>query len=100
MAKVSCSVTLRGFKADRSGYRALMESVRVQSLVRKAAAGVCGRSNALLSPDGYNRLVGFECKPFQGTLAPGVVVRTKSDHARYSQARHKTLQKAMRGGRG
>ena len=99
MAKVSCSVTFRGFKADRAGYRTHMESVRVQSLVRQAADGVCERANALLSPDGY-RLVGFECKPFQGTLAPGFVVRTKSDHARYSQARHKTLQKAMRGGRG
>lgn len=99
MAKISCSVTFRGFKADRAGYRTLMESVRVQALVRQAADGVCGRANALLSPDGY-RLVGFECKPFQGRLAPGVVVRTKSDHARYSQARHKTLQKAMRGGRG
>lgn len=99
MARVRCAVRMGRFKPDRAGYAALMDSFPVQHATRAAAESVRGGANAILSKDGY-RLVGFECKPFQGTLARGYVVRTKTDHARYSQARHKTLQKALGAARG
>lgn len=99
MARVTCSVRMGRFKPDRAGYAALMDSFPVQHATRAAAESVRGGANAILSKDGY-RLVGFEMKPFQGKLARGYVVRTKTDHARYSQARHKTLQKALGAVRG
>ena len=47
-----------------------------------------------LSDGGY-ALPGHEVKDFQGKLARGRVVRTKTDQARYSEAKRKTLSKAL-----
>lgn len=87
------------FKADKAGYAALMNSGPVQGAVSRPARSVLSAANAALGKDGY-RLPGFEVRPFQGKLAHGFVVRTKTDHARYSQAKRKTLTKALRAAKG
>ena len=82
------------FKADKAGYAALMDSGRVQSVLRGKADAVKRAADSSLSGDGY-ALPGHEVKAFQGKLARGFVVRTKNDHARYAQAKRKTLKKAL-----
>lgn len=62
--------------------------VRAQMLAEACAE----RANGMLSAhDGY-RYPGFEVVPMEMN---GFVVRTKTDHARRSQAKNKTLTKAF-----
>ena len=82
------------FKADKAGYAALMDSAPVQALLRPKAEAVKRAADSGLPDDGY-RYEGHELKEFQGTLAKGYLVRTKTDHARYAQARRKTLERAL-----
>lgn len=88
------SVRFGKFKWDRTGYKALMDSGPVQAAIARPARAVLSAANGMLAADGYER-DGFEVKPFEGKLTRGMVVRTKTDHARYSQAKHKTLTKAL-----
>lgn len=84
------------FKADKAGYAALMNGAEVQSAVDRCADAVKARANASLSPGGYD-YEDFEKCEFQGKLAKGRVVRTKTDHARYSNAKNNTLLKSLGG---
>lgn len=87
-------VSFGKFEWDRAGYAALMDSPAVQGMVESAAQSICAAADAGLSEGGY-RLRGHEVKETQGTLAKGRVVRTKTDQARYTQAKRKTLTKAI-----
>ena len=82
------------FKPNRAGYAALMGSAQVQSLIDAKAEAVKAAADAGLSEGKYEH-EGHEVKDFQGKLARGRVVRTKTDQARYSEAKHKTLSKAL-----
>ena len=84
------------FKMNRSGYIALMNSAGVQGQLEKKANRIKSSANAKLSPDGY-RLEGHEAKPIKGKMANGYLVRTKTNHARYSNAKNNTLLKSLRG---
>ena len=68
------------FKADRAGYAALMNSAPVQSMVERKAQAVKAAADAALSEGGYD-FEGHEVKDFDGVLARGRVVRTKTDQA-------------------
>ena len=87
------------FKPDRAGYAALMDSPKVQSLIDAKAEAVKAAADAGMSEGGY-LFVGHEVKDFQGKLARGRVVRTKTDQARYSEAKRKTLSRALDSARG
>lgn len=84
------------FKMRRSGYIALMNSAGVQGQLEKKANRIKSSANAKLSPDGY-RFEGHETKPIKGKMANGYLVRTKTNHARYSNAKNNTLLKSLRG---
>lgn len=87
------------FKADKAGYADLMASAPVQAVLRKKAAKVKKAADAALSEGGYD-MEGHELKEFEGILAPGYVVRTKTDQARYTQAKRKSLSKALGAAKG
>lgn len=84
------------FKMRRSGYIALMNSAGVQGQLEKKANRIKSSANAKLSPDGY-RFEGHEAKPIKGKMANGYLVRTKTNHARYSNAKNNTLLKSLMG---
>lgn len=87
------------FKPNRAGYAALMGSAQVQSLIDAKAEAVKAAADDGLSEGGYE-YEGHEVKDFQGKLARGRVVRTNTDQARYSEAKCKTLSKALGSARG
>ena len=87
------------FKMSRAGYAALMDSSAVQGVVERKAQAVKSSADEGLSSGGY-RYEGHEVKEVEGKLARGRVVRTKTDQARYSEAKRKTLSKALGAARG
>lgn len=93
------SVKFGKFKMSRAGYAALMDSPGVQSVIDRKARAVKSSADAGLSHGGYD-YEGHEVKEFHGKLARGRVVRTKTDQARYSEAKRKTLSKALGAARG
>ena len=84
------------FKPNRAGYAALMNSAQVQAVIEGQADAV---KASALSDGGYS-YEGHEVKEIEGKLARGRVVRTKTDQARYSEAKRKTLSKALGAARG
>lgn len=87
------------FKPNRAGYAALMNSEQVQAVIDGKADAVRAAADSALSDGGY-RYEGHEVKEIEGKLARGRVVRTKTDQARYSEAKCKTLSKALGAARG
>lgn len=87
------------FKANRAGYAALMNSAQVQAVIDRKADAVKASADSALSEGGYEK-EGHEVKDFEGVLARGRVVRTKTDQARYSEAKRKTLSKALGAAKG
>lgn len=88
------------FVWDRSGYSELMDGHEVQALVQEKAEEIAEKATSMLDKDEGYLLEDFEIKEFQGRMARGRVVFTKTDHARYSQNKNKTLTKAMNAARG
>lgn len=84
------------FVPDMAGYAAIMNSADVQRSVADKANEVARAARSMLDQDEGYALDDFEVKDFRGKLADGKVVRTKTDHARYSQAKNKTLTKALK----
>lgn len=93
------SVKFGKFKMSRAGYAALMDSPGVQAVIERKAQAVKSSADAGLSHGGYD-YEGHEVKEFQGKLARGRVVRTKTDQARYSEAKRKTLSNSLGAARG
>ena len=89
---------MSSYTPDYSGYRAILKSAKVQALLNSKAQNVASSADGMLSSnDGYY-LNSFEVKDFTTKSGgTGKVVRTKTDHARYSQAKNKTLTKALKG---
>lgn len=87
------------FKANRAGYAELMNSAQVQAVIDRKADAVKASADSALSEGGYEK-EGHEVKDFDGVLARGRVVRTKTDQARYSEAKRKTLSKALGAAKG
>ena len=100
---MASTVRFGRFRADRGGYAALMDSGRVQGVLRPKAEAVKRAADGLVESsrrgDGYASDA-HEVKEFQGKLARGYVVRTKTDHARYAQAKRKALTKALGSAKG
>ena len=84
------------FVPDFSGYRAVLDSGEMQGELDRIADRCETRANQLIGkPEGY-RLPDFESGEFTiKTGSSGRYIRTKTDHARYSQNRNKTLSKAF-----
>lgn len=85
------------FVPNFKGYRDVLDSAGVQGLCRDLASQTADKAVSMMDPDeGYNYedyVVGeFPIK----TGSTGYFVRTKTDHARYSQAKNKTLTKALK----
>lgn len=93
------SVKFGKFKMSRAGYAVLMDSPGVQTVIERKAQAVKSSADAGLSRGGYD-YEGHEVKEFQGKLARGRVVRTKTDQARYSEAKRKTLSNSLGAARG
>lgn len=91
---MASTVKFGKFKHDKAGYAGLMNSGAVQSMLRSKAERVLSAADRGLSEDGYE-LPGHELKEYRGYLADGYVVRTKTDHARYAQAKRKNLKKSL-----
>lgn len=84
------------FVPDYSGYRAILDSGPVQGILDTWADGVTSAANSMLDPDEGYRYEDFESGEFTTkTGAAGRYVRTKTDHARYSQNKNYTLSKAF-----
>ena len=86
-------------KWNRAGYRAVLDSAGVQGEIAEMAEAVKDAATGMLDPDEGYKHDDFEVKDFQGILAKGKVVRTKTDHARASQNKNGTLLKALGAGR-
>lgn len=72
--------------------RPLVKLAGVGDMTRGLAERCADAANGMLDKgDGYIYR-GFEVKPMEGN---GYAVRTKTDHARHSQAKNKTLTKAF-----
>ena len=85
------------FKPNYAGYRAVMDSSGVQSIVEGKAQEIASAASAMLDPDEGYLMDDFEVNPFTTKMkSQGRVVRTKTKHARYSQAKNKTLTKAFK----
>lgn len=85
------------FKPNYAGYSAVMDSAGVQSIVEGKAQEIASAASAMLDPDEGYLMDDFEVKPFTTKMnSQGRVVRTKTNHARYSQAKNKTLTKALK----
>lgn len=91
---MASNVKFGRFKWNRAGYAQLMDSAPVQSVLDRKASAVKAAADAALQPGGY-AYGGHEVRDFQGKLARGKAVRTKTDLARYGEAKHKTLSKAL-----
>ena len=83
----------------RAWYRAGRNAGGVQGGIDSMANSIKDAATAMLDPDEGYELEDFEIKDFEGILANGKVVRTKTDHARASQNRNGTLLKALSAGR-
>lgn len=80
------------FKWERGYGRSLVSISGAESMAGQIARGCASAANGSLSPGGYE-YEDFEVVEMDGG---GYVVRTKTDHARYSQAKNKTLTKAFK----
>lgn len=86
------------FTPDYAGYRSVMRSAKVQTLLDSKAQSVKEAADDMLPEDNYI-LEGHEVKDFTTKVrVPGRVIRTKTDTARRSQANDKTLTKALKKG--
>lgn len=96
------SITFNRFQADKAGYAEIMNGGSCQAIVAQKASAVKdaadGLSVSTRHKGGYS-LADHEVKAYQGKLAQGRVVRTKTDRARYAQALDKTLTKALNSAR-
>lgn len=99
MGNGSIQIRIGKFVPNKAGYAEVMNSAAIQNELKRKAEAVKSTADSMLSEDGY-ALEGHEVKQFQGKLANGYVVRTKNDHARYAQAKRKTLTKAMDSAKG
>lgn len=99
MGNGSIQISIGKFVPNKAGYAEVMNSAAIQNELKRKAESVKKTADGTLSEDGY-ALEGHEVKQFQGKLANGYVVRTKNDHARYAQAKRKTLTKAMGSAKG
>lgn len=93
------SVKFNRYKANKAGYPEVMNASACQALIAQKAEAVKGAADGLSEgtrhKGGYTGIPDHEVKAYQGKLAQGRVVRTKSDRARYAQAIDKTLTKAL-----
>ncbi len=92
------TVSFKKFEWDRGGYSQVLHWGSVHRLTNQAAQRVKAQADANLSSGGY-MLQGHEVKTVEGKLAKGCVVRTKTDQARYTQAKRKSLTKALGAGK-
>lgn len=99
MAKTSVSINFGRFKYSRPGYAALMREGAVQADLRRRAKAVQQAADSMLSEGGYNRS-GHEVGQINGVLAPGASVYTRTKQAQYTQAKRKSLTKALNAARG
>lgn len=98
MAKgISFKVRLGGFKWNRAGYAAVLNSAPVISLVKGEADEIAASCNSTFTP-GEGDSSEYRVKRVKGRLATGYVVRTYGDHAHYSERKHNRLRKALGGG--
>ena len=86
------------FIPDYAGYRSVMRSTKVQSILDSKAESVKTTADKMLPDDSYT-LDGHVVADFKTkTTVPGRVIRTQTNTARYSQANDKTLTKALKAG--
>lgn len=84
----------RRFKWKKSGYKDVLNGNGAQALASQVAFDVMSRANAMMPGDDYE-LPAHEVKEFQGRLATGRIVRTKTDNARRESAKNNLLKKAL-----
>ena len=86
------------FYWSRAGYADVCNMRGVQSILESKASSVASSAKAMLDPNEGYYLDDYETGSFKTKIGgSGRYVRTKTDHARYSQAKNKTLTKALKG---
>lgn len=93
------SVSFKSFKWDQAGYRELLGSAGVQSVVASKAQGIASRANASMPANGYTGTQHHKVVDATKTkFSPkGKLVVANTNLAKYQQARHKTLTKSIGG---
>lgn len=94
-SKITCEVRFSRFRWNPAGYREVMESGAVQSLLRSHAEATRAAADAMLSRDGYAQ-EGHKVKAVTGRFTRGYIVGTANQHAYLSTLRHNTLRRAIR----
>lgn len=88
------NLVFKDFKADLAGYAELMNGSGIQQILDNKANGIARRADANLSRGGYV-VSGHTVKSFQGKLAKCKAVVTRTEQAKRSQAKRKTLTCAI-----
>lgn len=91
------SISFSRFKWNRAGYIELMDGAGVQGAVAKQAEAIARRADAAMPKNGYTKAKSHKTADYQGKLAKGRAVYTRTRMAHYQQARHKTLTNAIGG---
>lgn len=97
------SCKFKEFKPNIKGYAGVMNGSGCQQMLTRMATNVKEQADALTDntrhTKGYTSIPDYESVEWQGKLACGRVIRTKSNRARYAQALDKTLTKALNSAR-
>ena len=85
------------FKWDRAGYAGLMNTDGVQNILESKALAVKASADAAVAG---HRAYGYGIEPHavhqvNGKFAHGYSVSTRNSAAKYMQAKHNTLKKAL-----
>ena len=96
MAKCSCRVKISGFKPNLKGYAAVMNGSSCQGILKDHAERTKEAADGMVSDDGYTSAESHKIGTAHGKLSNGYYVRTYTHHAKYSNAAHNNLKKALR----
>lgn len=91
------SFEFKDFRWSRAGYAELMDGAGIQGVVAEEADAIAERADAAMPKNGYTSAKHHKVADFQGKLAKGKVVYTRTRLAQYQQAQHKTLTESIGG---
>lgn len=88
---------LKNYHWNRPGYVEIMNGAGVQGELDRVARAVKGRADALMPKNGYRTGAHAVMDATRLKMARGRLIYTRTNLAKYQQARHKTLTKALGG---
>ncbi len=86
---------------NRAGLRALLNSEGIQKDLDKRAQAIAASAETKLDPKaGYTQIPDYDVQVSEGNICDLRVVIAVTNHARYSEAKNKTLSKSIDAGKG